>query len=199
MLHEEKGHGRSIALLSGTFRWFNEAMEDVTPLMLRYREAARHVWNCFLREKPQDSRSSHDWEALKQVLFTALVLRNCGHDDCAAALLGPERYGFSWIKPIVHLRVVPVAEVPVMISRDRAKGGYWDHPVDRLGPEDADLRFIDFFDFDESGYIDFRYYLVSIESSTRHAALAGHQALLEVSNARVFADHVAVLRGPVSG
>jgi hypothetical protein len=165
-------------------------MEDVTGFMLRYREAARHLWNSFLREQPRDFPAAHDWEALKQVLFTALVLRNCGHDECAAALLGPERYGFSWLKPLTHLRVVLATEVPVMISRDPAKGGYWDHPVHRLGPEDADLRFIDFFDFDDSGHIDFRYYLVSIESSARHTALAGHQALVEVSYAKVLAERV---------
>jgi len=165
-------------------------MDEITPLMLRYREAARTIWNGFLREEPYDSRGSHDWEALKQVLFVALVLRNCGHDDCAAALLSPGRYGFSWVKPMTHLRVVPTTEVPVMISRNPSGGTYWDHPVDRLGPEDADLRFIDFFDFGESGYIDFRYYLVNIEKCARHPALAGHQALVDVAHAKVFAEPV---------
>jgi hypothetical protein len=165
-------------------------MDEITPLMLRYREAARTVWNGFLREEPYDSPGSHDWEALKQVLFTALVLRHCGHDDCAAALLAPDRYGFSWLKPLTHLHVVPTTEVPVMISRSPGGGGYWDHPVTRLGPDDADLRFIDFFDFEQAGYLDFRYYLVSIESCTRHAALAGHQALVDVSYAKVFAEAV---------
>jgi hypothetical protein len=173
-------------------------MDEITPLMLRYREAARTVWNGFLREEAGDSPGVHDWEALKQVLFTALVLRHCGHDDCAAALLGPERYSFSWVEPITHLRVVPTAEVPVMISRNPSGGTYWDHPVDRLGPEDADLRFIDFFDFDQSGYIDFRYYLVSIESFARHPALAGHQALVDVAHAKVFAEPVAPSDGPTA-
>lgn len=175
-------------------------MADITPLILRYREAARTVWNGFLREEPYDSRGSHDWEALKQVLFTALVLRQCGHDDCAAALLGPERYGFSWVKPIAHLRVVPTTEVPVMISRTPSGGTYWDHPVDRLGPEDADMRFVDFFDFDQSGYVDFRYYLVSIESCARHPALQGHQALIDVTYAKIFAEQIVVPTGtPMSG
>ena len=137
--------------------------------------------------------------AVKQVLFTALVLRHCGHDECVAALLGPDRYGFSWLKPIMHLRVVPTTNVPVLISRDPGGGGYWDHPVARLGPDDADLRFIDFFDFDQSGYLDFKYYLASIESSSSHPVLAGHQALLEVSYANVFADHPAAASAPASG
>jgi hypothetical protein len=163
-------------------------MEDITTHVLRYREAARHLWNAFLCEEPQDDQAGHDWDAIKQVLFTALVLRNCGHEDCAAVLLAPDRYGFSWIEPIVHLHVVLVTEVPVMISRTPGRSGYWDHPVDRLGPEDLDLRFIDFFDFDASGHIDFHYYRVRIERSTRHAALAGHEALIDVQYARILAE-----------
>lgn len=163
-------------------------MEDITTHVLRYRETARHLWNTSPRDEPQGDASGHDWDAIKQVLFTALVLRNCGHDDCAAVLRAPDRAVFSWIEPILHLRVVPVTEVPVMISRTPGHGGYWDHPVDRLGPEDADLRFIDFFDFDSSGYVDFRHYRVRIESSTRHAALAGHEALIDVQYARVRAE-----------
>jgi hypothetical protein len=164
------------------------AMEDITTHVLRYREAARHLWNAFLRDEPQDAPSGHDWEAIKQVLFAALVLRNCGHEDCAAVLLAPGRYGFSWIEPIVHLHVVPFTEVPVKISRSPGRDGYWDHPVDRLGPGDADMRFVDFFDFDLSGHIDFHYYLVKIERSARHAALAGHHALIDVPYARVLAE-----------
>src|SRR5262245_33409722 len=170
------------------FQW--QLVEDVTSLMLRYREASRHVWNSFLRSESRlQGPGIHDWEALKQILFTALVLRNCGHDRCAAALLAPDRYGFSWIKPIVHLHVVPVTDVPVMISRDATPHcGYWDHPIKRVSPNDVDLRFIDFFDFDQSGYIDFQYYLVSIESSSKYPNLQGHRALIEILNARVLAE-----------
>jgi len=176
-------------------------MEDVTPFILRYREAARHLWNCYLRDEAYDGPGLHDWEALKQVLFTALVLRNCGHDECAAALLAPDRYGFSWIEPIVHLRVVPVGvNVPIRISRDPGPHcTYWDHAVDRVEPNDVDLRFIDFFDWDQTGQIDFRYYLVSITASSKHPTLVGHRALLEVSFAKVWAEAEAPLTTPTSG
>lgn len=50
------------------------------------------------------------------------------------------------------------------------------------------MHFIDFFDFDSSGFVDFRHYRVKIESSTRHAALAGHEALVDVQYARVLAE-----------
>jgi hypothetical protein len=175
-------------------------MQDVTSFVLRYREAARHVWNCFLRDAPRDGPGLHDWEALKQVLFTALVLRNCGHDECAAALLASDRYGFSWIEPIAHLHVVPLGDVPILISRDPGPhGNYWDHAINRVGSNDVDLRFIDFFDWDQTGHIDFRFYLVNIEGSTRHPTVIGHRALLEVSYARVLVESEEPSPGPAAG
>jgi hypothetical protein len=44
------------------FQW---GVEDVTLQMLRYREAARHIWNSFLRSESRlDGPGMHDWEAL---------------------------------------------------------------------------------------------------------------------------------------
>jgi hypothetical protein len=175
-------------------------VEDITEHVLRYREAARHLWNCFLHEAATESWPAlHDWEGLKQGLFTTLVLRRCGHDDCAALLLAPDTFGFSWVKPIAHVCVEPTTEVPVMVSRDPGHGGYWDHPVNRLGPGDAEMRFIDFFDWDQDAMRDFQYYHVAIESCSRHPALAGHEALLEVQHGRVFALPVSPATLPRSG
>ena len=86
------------------------------------------------------------------------------------------------------VRVVPHVEAPAMISRVPGNHGYWDHPVQKLGPEDADLRFIDFFDFGHAGHLDLKYFRVSIEGSVRHPNLAGHRALIEVQYADVFLD-----------
>jgi|SRR5438105_2089579 len=77
-----------------------------------------------------------------------------------------------------------------VISRTRPAETYWDNPVQRLSPTD-DLRFIDFFDFDESGFLDFAYYRVSISGSERHPHLAGHEALIAVQYAHVFVDEKA--------
>ena len=50
--------------------------------MLEYREAARILWNSFLREEDalgggaiSSDGAFHDWQALKHLLFTAIVLR----------------------------------------------------------------------------------------------------------------------------
>jgi hypothetical protein len=51
-----------------------------------------------------------------------------------------------------------------------------------------DLRFLDFFDFDQSGFLDFGYYRVAINSSEQHPELVGHEALIEVQYAHVFVN-----------
>jgi hypothetical protein len=152
---------------------------DATPLLLSYREAARHLWNCFLREPdtfaagpfPSDD-TLDDWEELRQVLFRAIVLRKTGNAAHAEARL-------RWLTSIDFLRVEPRVDVPAMISRIKDQGSYWDHPLGRLSPGD-DLRFIDFYDFDESGYRDLQYCQVEIRNSPQHPEVIGHLALIEV-------------------
>ena len=59
---------------------------DLTPRLLKFRGAARHLWNCFLREHERDTYVPDDfildrWEAIQDELFAALVLRytrGCG-------------------------------------------------------------------------------------------------------------------------
>jgi hypothetical protein len=158
-------------------------VEDVTIHLLRYREAARHLWNTFLRGNAgtlPDSARLDDWESLRDALFSALVLRH----------VNERLHPISLVKraPISFLRVVPTSPgIPAMISRTRPAKTYWDNPVQRLDPAD-DLRFIDFFDFDQSGFLDFAYYHVAIIGSVTHPELAGHEALIEVQYASVFID-----------
>jgi hypothetical protein len=175
-------------------------MKSITPQILQYREAARVLWNSFLREKDalgggaiSSDGALHDWHALKHLLFTAIVLRGSKMEGSDACFLGSDRCALLWKDPTSFIRVVPHVDAPVMITRVPGDHGYWDHPVRRLGPEDADLRFIDFFDFGQAGYLDFKYYVVSIESSVRHPVLAGHRALIEVQYADVFVDETVSL------
>jgi len=155
-------------------------MKDVTLHLLRYREAARHLWNTYLRGEREprngalpENRTLDDWDALKDDLFCALVLRHTGDEERSS------------------LRVVPTSpEVPAMISRTKPARTYWDNPIQRLGPTE-DLRFIDFFDFDHCGFLDFAYFRVVINGSDRHPGLSGHEALIEVLLCRVFVDDPA--------
>jgi len=168
-------------------------MEDVTDLLNRYREGARLVWNNFLRDEDAyydlSNELTCDFNAIKRLLFTALVLRPFEQDDFLPGFVGQDHLFFSWVEPIPFLRVVPqAAGSPAMINRDAgAHHGYWDAPVTRIG-SDADLRLIDYFDWDQAGYRDFHYYHVQIVSFPAHPELVRHDALIETLHARVFFD-----------
>lgn len=161
-------------------------MKNVTLAILKYREAARHLWNTYLRSAesfgggPLPSHDTwHDWEDLRNLLFRALVVRGLDRPPQGEVRL-------SQRAPLPFLKVVPTSpQVPAMVSRHSPADGYWDHPVERLWPED-DLRFMDYFDFDDSGFLDFLYVRVAIMASARAPDLVGHDALVQVQYVNVF-------------
>jgi hypothetical protein len=63
-----------------------------------------------------------------------------------------------------------------MINRP-TDSGYWDHPIRRLG-KDADLRFMNFFDWNEFDLIDQQYVRVEIVGHPT-AELVGKHALVK--------------------
>lgn len=158
-------------------------MRDVTDLMDHYRVVARSIWNTGFWSQPdlQNWDSRDDFREIRKLLFNALVI----------ARLDVER----------NLQVVPLdsTTVPIMIQRPRGEGqaGYWDDPVKEIKASDAKLVFIDYFDWNEMGYIDFQYYKVRIVSFGSQPHLVGREALLEHQYANVIAD-VALEEGPVA-
>ena len=82
---------------------------------------------------------------------------------------------------LARLQVVPKTTpvgVPIMINRDPgSESGYWDHPLRQVSPEDVSLRFVRWFDFDELGFRDLRYFLVRIASASRDD-IVGRAALI---------------------
>jgi hypothetical protein len=150
----------------------------VTNLFEEYREHARH-----LRNTAFDTRSSQDWgviedfDAVNEVLFERMVLYRLPEEHLEQAknwketsyfLIEPSGGGFS-----------------LMISRTEGSSGYWDHEVKMLMKDDAVIAFQDYFDWDQHGRIDFRYYHGIILSSKEHPDLAGHHALIETNSAEV--------------
>ncbi len=172
-----------------------EPMEqDVTDLLNRYREACRFLWNNFLRDPDAhigggqyrvslaDERFC-DFARMKEILFTALVLREIGREEFEPC------FG-AYDKPIPFLRVSARKDTRLMINRTLPQpyaNQYWDAPITRV-PEKIDLAFIDYFDWNSSGYSDFAYYYVRIVGCSEHPEIVGRDALLEVLNGGVFAD-----------
>lgn len=155
-------------------------MQEVTHLLNAYRESARGLWNNYLRAEADFDRVDA-FAALCEGLLTELVLRPLGKQGYKKA---------SASDPYPFLRVVPVADpVPIMINRPSQDGNkYWDDPVSQVGEQGVKLLLIDYFDWDQLGFIDFQYYRVKVLGFDKHPHLVGREALLGVHHAKVFVE-----------
>ena len=156
-------------------------MIDVTLRLNRYREAARSLWNNYFFEDPalQNWEAFDSFELIRRTLFDALVLIPL---DVSWPLNDIFR------QPIPQLVVEPSSqEIPIMINKPRSYGsGYYDDPVNRIGPNDAKLCFQDFFDWSQKHFVDYHYFRVRIVEFPKQPHLVNREALVEVLHARVF-------------
>ena len=158
-------------------------MKDVTPIFETYRECARHLRNTYFSTRDnEDWEIIEDFEAVASVLFERLVLGQLAEERCCGSHFEPELQ--SMIKDN-KIKIVPAADrMPVMISRE-LNSGYWDYPIQCLEPEDTEISFKSYFDWDQFGLIDFRYYLGIITSSTKYPDIVGHEVLIETIYGKV--------------
>jgi hypothetical protein len=64
--------------------------------------------------------------------------------------------------------------------------GYWDHPIKEIKAGEAEMHFIDHFDWNQMDYQDFQYYRAKIASFPAHPETVGLEVLLERSSYSVF-------------
>jgi hypothetical protein len=156
-------------------------LKDLTDRMAIFREAARHLWNTALAQET-GWNVRDDFDEACNALFRAIVLRPI---DKTGATPAPSssRNG----PPIPFLRVVPGIEhgTPIHINRAVPASGYWDHPMNAVGPGDVDLRFVRFFDWDELGRREFELVETVIRAFPKHPALVGRAALLAFSQVKI--------------
>ena len=160
-------------------------MNDVTHLFSTYRECVRHLWNAYFRpvaEPIQDWDVQGEFGTVAREIFSSLVLRPVGLSDCDLSLGWPR-------EPLAlpGFRVVPdgLYGARILINRDLPRGGSWDHPVSLVRPDEVELHLLGFFDFDELGFRDYRYFEVLIHSSPTYPDIVGRVALIEVHHAKV--------------
>jgi hypothetical protein len=173
-------------------------MQDVTARFASFREGMRHLWNTQVLPTMDTAGDQwavqHEFDKACSILFGILVvapLKVTRAENAGRMLIG-ERADHS--EPLRWLRLMPrvAAGVPIMINRDPfSTSGYWDHPVDRVTPDDVDLRFIDWFDFDELSFRDFTNFQVRIVAS-RLPELVGRTALIACEDVRVMLDLTGV-------
>lgn len=152
-------------------------MKDITERVARFRECARTIWNGYLREFLQSSRAFDVLDQFNEIerrLFYLLVLQEA--PPALSNATGPF--------PIPCLRLQPASSggAPILVERPSSDGNrYWDDPLCHIGATDLDLRLVGFFDWDEYGFRDYRFYLARIVGSAQHPQVVGRDALLDVS------------------
>jgi hypothetical protein len=160
-------------------------MREITNLFDHYRVVARSIWNTGFWSEPdlQDWDSRDQFQQIKRLLFKALVVARVEGGHCC---------DLNSLPPDHCYHVVPLEPGPVPISIERPREGdrnhYWDDPVKEVKAADAELHFLDYFDWDEMAYIDFQYYRVRIAAFPSQLHLVGRDALLEHPYAKVFVN-----------
>lgn len=168
-------------------------LRDITDLMDHYRVISRSLWNAAFWAIPGlrnwDSREQFD--QIKKLLFKALVDARVAAEDnfCDLAKVPQHVY-----------RVVPSGSspMPIMIHRPREgdSNRYWDDPISEVKASEVELHFLDYFDWNDMDYSDFRYYRVRIAAFPSQPHLIGREALLEHHYARVFVAATSKRGGP---
>jgi hypothetical protein len=160
------------------------AMRDITELMNAYRECSRNLWNVYFSKRKDIGDALDVYGQIRELLFDSLILSELSYEG--------EAEGEDIPPPV--LTVVPGSRSLILIQRLSGPGeaGYWDQEKDMaVGPDDIRLAFVDYFDFSQVPMKDFHYYLCKILSFPNHSEYEGREALLQVSDAKVFHDEDA--------
>lgn len=145
----------------------------ITEDIHRFREAARHLWNTYLR-LDADWDTVDAFEEVCRLLFEEQVVSRLNLDVPAI----PINTDNSDLK---EYRIFKVGngKLPLLVNRDIPATGYWDYPIEWIPPEDEnEIRPISFFDFDLLGWRMFEYYRVRISAYPSRPRLVGRDALI---------------------
>ncbi len=156
---------------------------DITNNITTFREAVRHLWNVYFRERAE---RDNDWDLRDEFsnvyvdLFNSLVKYDLPEDAPSISHLWN---GDNKVLSEYHVKGKN-EELVVMINRSIPAAGYWDHPVQQIKSEETDARLISFFDWNEIGFRDMRYLRIRIIASS-NKDIVGRDALVEADSCNV--------------
>jgi hypothetical protein len=77
----------------------------------------------------------------------------------------------------------------LLINRPSAdRNWHWDAYDGRVGPNEVELHFQEWFDWDNYGQRAFQYYRTKVHAFDKHPEFVGRMALIECRSARIFFD-----------
>lgn len=171
-------------------------MTYATDIVQQYRVAMRYLWNAHLWIDP----SARDWEpvrllnGLKLPVFIALVMSKLdfrGPDPSSV-------FGDSF-------KVVPKISSGGVLGSLLVDVGFPDRPGKCFTPvpgsfraEDLDLTLLDFFDWNELDWRDFRYYRVRINRLNGRTDSAGREGLVENTDVDILWEPTGIVGLPAN-
>jgi len=159
-------------------------MQDISVKLLTYLEAKRHLWNVYFADKAIDLKACSaldDYEEIDKLLFSALVLREIGKDMDTDFIFGQD--SFPYLKIIPREGIDQIEIMTCSIENDRK---IWSNPWMLNIAHDCQFDFIEYFEWYRYGFVSYPYYLVKITKCDTHPELLNAEALIEISNAKVF-------------
>jgi hypothetical protein len=148
-------------------------VKDVSAIFDHFRVSARDIWNRGFWPVPdfQNWDSSDVFQEIRMLLFEEFVLTRLD-------LEWPREKIF--LEPIPFFNLGPKSQTgSALIQRSASEHGYWDHPIREIKAGEAELHFVDYFDWDQMDYQDFQYYRAKIASFPAHPETVGLEVLLE--------------------
>lgn len=169
-------------------------MDDVTDLLLTYREAVRHLWKTYFAPR-RDEELPWLFISIENDLFYSLVVWELGRPSGQAAVVGDFPFGQERADspngfgddPIPYLRVVPqIAPLgtPVAWRHKTMQGIVCE--AGSLHTDDIDLRFVDFEDTSMDEFSDWRDYRARVLSYPADPSKEGLDLEIPVHYARIF-------------
>jgi hypothetical protein len=155
---------------------------DLTDRINEFREAARHLWNTHFRHdaKNQDWDLHDAFSEVYVALFNALVRYNL--PDTAPSIPHLWDPGNT---VLYQYRISAYSDrLPLVVNRTKPASGYWDHPTCIVDTSSVDLRLIAFFDWDNLGFKELRYFRIRIVKAD-DPDLMDRDALVETAYCRI--------------
>ena len=154
-------------------------MHFITDIFENYRVHARH-----LRNTAFDTRETKDWDDVSdfnlvdRALFDTLVLGRLPSLDYQIASEWERNHAF-----LIH---ASGGGFRVMMSPSKGACGSWDHEIDILMKNEAKIAFLKYFDWDDHGTIDFRYFYGTVIQSEKYPDIIDHHLLIPTDSAEIY-------------
>ena len=147
---------------------------NITEEIHQFREAARHLWNSYLKREA-DYDSVDTFHSICLQLFEEQITSRL---ELSVSPIPMDGHNV----PLDGYRIFAShqGKIPLYINREIPPSGYWDYPIDWIAPEEGpDIRPISFFDYDLLGWRNIEFYRVRIVNCPSHPEINGREALIK--------------------